>query len=130
MSQQSFDAIEPPHDLQAERNCLGAMAYRRANVPVVIDTGLEPGHFYAPDHARWYGTLFESWCNDEGIPNLSSATLGSLADCIYHVPEASDPARYARIVLDTAIMRHGFYVAAGIEPPEHVGWPEWWAVRR
>lgn len=117
MSQPAAPLVEPPHDLTLERHCLGAMSYRRANVEAVVDTGLEPGHFYAPDHARLYGTIFEHWVNDWAL------------DRVYDAPQVSRPDLYAVELIAIAERRAQFFAAAGIDAGVHVGWPEWWAAR-
>lgn len=114
--------LHVPHDTWAERNLIGACTYLPVNVLVCVDAGLEPGHFYHPDHRRRYGELWDCWrANRDPDPGLTrDGTTGPA----YDAPQISNPSEYVHIILDCARRRAIIDDALGKTRP-FTTWAEW-----
>ena len=107
----------PPHDMEAERGALGSILL---NPPIIDEVSLllRAGHFYDDSHRVLYDTM---WRMNEAAQRIDitlltnrlkrennferiggAAALGKIASA---VPNAAHAVYYARIVLETALLR-------------------------
>ncbi|HVL81161.1 MAG TPA: replicative DNA helicase [Actinomycetota bacterium] len=107
----------PPHNLEAEESCLGAMLLSEASISDVLER-LRPDDFYKPGHRRIYDAIVSLFGRGEAVDAITvgeelrrSGTLGEIGGREYllqlvgSVPAASNASYYARIVEETALLR-------------------------
>jgi replicative DNA helicase len=80
-----------PADEDAERSLIGALVYQPDNVPAVVASGLEAGHFYNPACAALYERVVAAW--PLGVFALYWAE--ELAPYVASAPQVSRPDLYA-----------------------------------
>jgi replicative DNA helicase len=110
--------LEPPHSTDAERSLLGAIFKDAEAMNAVVDVIDDERHFYVPRHRvifRAMLTLYERGepCDITTVANemLRAQSLEQSGGRVYLVELAEDVvssanvARYASIVLETALMR-------------------------
>lgn len=113
------DLVDP----WTERHLLGALTYRPQGIEAVVESGLEPGHFTQPAHARAYFNLFRAWCDDvDPDPGLQHDGVDGPA---YGTPQVSDPEAYAHRILNLAERRNLYHVALEEHVPFY-GWQDYW----
>ncbi len=107
----------PPHNLEAEESCLGAMMLSEASISDVL-AKLQPPDFYKPAHRRIYEAVVALFGRGEAVDPVTVAEelrrWGALEDIggkayLFHlvnsVPAASNAAFYSRIVEETSLLR-------------------------
>ncbi len=119
----------PPHDIDAERAALGAMLLE----PEAIGTAVEilrenPAEvFYAPAHQHLYAGMLSLYRNNAGVDSTTlvhqlsrdgtiedAGGASYVAELTSAVPTAANIEHYARIVLDTAVLRRAITVCTRV----------------
>jgi replicative DNA helicase len=108
----------PPHDDAAEQVVLGAMLLSPRAIADVIETNLQPRHFYRPANATIYGVILDQYTRNQPTDPVAVASrlaeLGELAHiggaghlhtCTAAVPTAAMAGAYATTVADRALRR-------------------------
>jgi len=117
----------PPHNLQAEESVLGAALLSRDAIGVVGELGLTVRDFYSPAHQNIFDVVQSLYSSSvpvdvvtvadelrrngllEGIGGIER--LNELQDA---TPSVSGAEHYARIVMDTALLRRLIHTAGEI----------------
>lgn len=107
----------PPHNLEAEESCLGAMLLSEASISDVLEK-IRPEDFYKPAHRKIFDGIVSLFGRGEAVDAVTvseelrrSGTLDDVGGRPYllhlvgSVPAASNAAYYARIVEETAMLR-------------------------
>ena len=117
----------PPHNLDAEESLLGALLLSREVVGVVGEMGLHVDHFYKPAHQHVYAairgliaeghavdvvTVADELRRNGLLEDIGGAAM--LLELQNATPAISNAARYAKIVIDTAVLRRLIGVASEI----------------
>jgi replicative DNA helicase len=122
-----IDVRIPPHNLAAEESLLGALLLSRDVVGQVAELGIVPDHFYKPAHQHAYVAIRGLMANGQPVDVITVADelrrnglldevggLPFLQELQNATPAISNAARYAKIVLDTALLRRLIGVASEI----------------
>ncbi|MCU1500883.1 MAG: dnaB [Ilumatobacteraceae bacterium] len=117
----------PPHNLNAEESLLGALLLSRDVVGQVGEMGLQVDHFYKPAHQHVYAavrgliaegnavdvvTVADELRRNGLLEDIGGAAM--LLELQNATPAISNAARYAKIVIDTAVLRRLIGVASEI----------------
>ncbi|MEO5901325.1 MAG: replicative DNA helicase [Ilumatobacteraceae bacterium] len=117
----------PPHNLSAEESLLGALLLSRDVVGIVGEMGLHVDHFYKPAHQHVYAavrgliaggnavdvvTVADELRRNGLLEDIGGAAM--LLELQNATPAISNAARYAKIVIDTAVLRRLIGVASEI----------------
>jgi replicative DNA helicase len=121
------DVRIPPHNLAAEESLLGALLLSRDVVGQVAELGLQADHFYKPAHQHTYIAMRGLMTSGQPVDVITVADelrRGGLLDEVGGLPflqelqnatpAISNASRYAKIVLDTALLRRLIGVASEI----------------
>src|SRR6476661_10254847 len=117
----------PPHNLDAEESLLGALLLSRDVVNQVSELGLYVDHFYKPAHQHVYASIRGLMHNGQPVDVVTVADelrrnglldeIGGapfLLELQNATPAISNATRYAKIVIDTAVLRRLIGVASEI----------------
>jgi replicative DNA helicase len=117
----------PPHNLQAEESVLGAALLSRDAIGVVGEAGLSVRDFYSPAHQHIFDAIQSLYSSSDPVDIVTVADelrrngllddvgglerLNELQDA---TPSVSGAEHYARIVMDTALLRRLIHTAGEI----------------
>jgi replicative DNA helicase len=117
----------PPHNLQAEESVLGAALLSRDAIGVVGELGLTVRDFYSPAHQNVFDAALSLYSSSGPVDVVTVADelrrnglldeiggierLNELQDA---TPSVSGAEHYARIVMDTALLRRLIHTAGEI----------------
>ena len=117
----------PPHNLQAEESVLGALMLSRDAIGVVGEAGLKVRDFYSPAHQQIFDVIRSLYSSsgpvdvvtvsDELRRNGLLDDLGGmerLNELLNATPSVSGAEHYARIVMDTGLLRRLIQTAGEI----------------
>jgi replicative DNA helicase len=117
----------PPHNLQAEESVLGALLLSRDAVGVVGEAGLRVRDFYSPAHQHIFDVVQALYSSSGPVDVVSVADelrrnglldeLGGierLNELQNATPSVSGAQHYAKIVMDTALLRRLIHTAGEI----------------
>lgn len=117
----------PPHNLSAEESVLGAVLLSHDAMGDVSEKGLRPDHFYKPAHQHIFDGVSALYRSGQAVDTITVADelrrAGLLeqiggAETLHQLqnatPAISNAAHYARIVMDTALLRGLIHVAGDI----------------
>ncbi len=127
MSLRRGDGRVPPHNLSAEESLLGALLLSRDVVGQVAELGVLVDHFYKPAHQHVYAAIRGLMANGQPVDAVTVADelrrnglleeIGGaqlLMELQNATPAISNAGRYAKIVVDTAVLRRLIGVASEI----------------
>lgn len=116
-----------PHNLDAEESLLGAMLLSRDSIVMAQDADLRAEDFYKPAHARIYETIVALWERLEPVDPVSVADDLRRVNLLEQVggpsflltlqagtPATSNAGRYAKIIVEHAILRRGITLAGEV----------------
>jgi replicative DNA helicase len=117
----------PPHNLQAEESVLGAALLSRDAIGIVAELGLTVRDFYSPAHQNIFDAVQALYSSSGPVDVVTVADelrrngllddvggmerLNELQDA---TPSVSGAEHYARIVMDTALLRRLIHTAGEI----------------
>ena len=117
----------PPHNLQAEESVLGALLLSRDAIGVVGEAGLKVRDFYNPAHQQIFDAIRSIYSSSGPVDVVTVADelrrhgvleeLGGierLNELQNATPSVSGAEHYARIVMDTALLRRLIHTAGEI----------------
>ena len=117
----------PPHNLQAEESVLGALLLSRDAIGVVGEAGLNVRDFYSPAHQHIFDAIRSLYSSSGPVDVVTVADelrrhnmlddLGGmerLNELQNATPSVSGAEHYARIVMDTALLRRLIHTAGEI----------------
>lgn len=117
----------PPHNLQAEESVLGALLLSRDAVGVVGEAGLKVRDFYSPAHQQIFDVVQALYSSSGPVDVVSVSDelrrnglldeLGGierLNELQNATPSVSGAEHYAKIVMDTALLRRLIHTASEI----------------
>ncbi len=117
----------PPHNLQAEESVLGALLLSRDAIGVVGEAGLNVRDFYSPAHQHIFDAVRSLYSSSGPVDVVTVADelrrhnlldeLGGierLNELQNATPSVSGAEHYARIVMDTALLRRLIHTAGEI----------------
>ncbi len=117
----------PPHNLQAEESVLGALLLSRDAIGVVGEAGLNVRDFYSPAHQHIFDSVRSLYSSSGPVDVVTVADelrrhglldeIGGIArlnDLQNSTPSVSGAEHYARIVMDTALLRRLIHTAGEI----------------
>ena len=117
----------PPHNLQAEESVLGALLLSRDAIGVVGEAGLGVRDFYSPAHQHVFDSIRSLYSSSGPVDVVTVADelrrhgllddiggIERLNDLQNATPSVSGAEHYARIVMDTALLRRLIHTAGEI----------------
>ena len=117
----------PPHNLQAEESVLGALLLSRDAIGVVGEAGLNVRDFYSPAHQHIFDSIRSLYSSSGPVDVVTVSDelrrhglldevggLERLNDLQNATPSVSGAEHYARIVMDTALLRRLIHTAGEI----------------
>jgi len=117
----------PPHNLQAEESVLGALLLSRDAIGVVGEAGLEVRDFYNPAHQHIFDVIRSIYSTSGPVDVVTVADelrrnglleqiggIERLNQLQNETPSVSGAEHYARIVMDTALLRRLIHTAGEI----------------
>ena len=117
----------PPHNLQAEESVLGALLLSRDAIGVVGEAGLNVRDFYSPAHQHIFDSIRSLYSSSGPVDVVTVADelrrhglldeiggIERLNDLQNATPSVSGAEHYARIVMDTALLRRLIHTAGEI----------------
>jgi replicative DNA helicase len=117
----------PPHNLQAEESVLGALLLSRDAIGVVGEAGLKVRDFYSPAHQHVFDSIRSLYSSSGPVDVVTVADelrrhglldevggIERLNDLQNATPSVSGAEHYARIVMDTALLRRLIHTAGEI----------------
>ncbi len=117
----------PPHNLQAEESVLGALLLSRDAIGIVGEAGLGVRDFYSPAHQHIFDAIRSLYSSSGPVDVVTVADelrrhnlleeLGGierLNELQNATPSVSGAEHYARIVMDTALLRRLIHTAGEI----------------
>jgi replicative DNA helicase len=117
----------PPHNLQAEESVLGALLLSREAIGVVGEAGLAVRDFYSPAHQHVFDAIRSQYSSSGPVDVVTVADelrrhglldevggIERLNDLQNATPSVSGAEHYARIVMDTALLRRLIHTAGEI----------------
>ena len=117
----------PPHNLQAEESVLGALLLSRDAIGVVGEAGLNVRDFYSPAHQHIFDAVRSLYSSSGPVDVVTVADelrrhnlldeLGGmerLNELQNATPSVSGAEHYAKIVMDTALLRRLIHTAGEI----------------
>ena len=117
----------PPHNIDAEESLLGALMLSRDVVGQVAELGVLVEHFYKPAHQHVYAAVRGLMANGQPVDVVTVSDelrrnglldeIGGapfLLELQNATPAISNASRYAKIVIDTAVLRRLIAVASEI----------------
>ncbi|HUV17381.1 MAG TPA: DnaB-like helicase N-terminal domain-containing protein, partial [Ilumatobacteraceae bacterium] len=117
----------PPHNLQAEESVLGALLLSRDAIGVVGEAGLNVRDFYSPAHQHVFDSIRSLYSSSGPVDVVTVADelrrhglldeiggIERLNDLQNATPSVSGAEHYARIVMDTALLRRLIHTAGEI----------------
>ena len=121
------DGRVPPHNLDAEESLLGALLLSRDVVGTVAELGVQVDHFYKPAHQHVFAAMRGLMASGQPVDVVTVADelrrnglldevggAALLVDLQNATPAVSNATRYAKIVMDTALLRRLIAVAGEI----------------
>src|SRR4051795_10287900 len=122
-----IDTRVPPHNINAEESLLGALLLSRAVSDQMGDRGVGIDHFYKPAHQHIYAAIRGLMAIGQPVDAVTVADelrrnglldeIGGapfLLELQNATPAISNASRYAKIVIDTAVLRRLIAVASEI----------------
>ena len=117
----------PPHNLDAEESLLGGMMLSRDVVNQIAEMGVSADHFYKPTHQHVFSAMRGLMANGQPVDVVTVSDElrrnGLLEECggaaallelQNNTPSGANSGRYAKIVLDTAMLRRLISVSGEI----------------
>ncbi|MDX2380506.1 MAG: replicative DNA helicase [Acidimicrobiia bacterium] len=117
----------PPHNLQAEESVLGAALLSRDAIGVVAELGLTVRDFYSPGHQNIFDAVRSLYSSSGPVDVVTVADelrrngllddiggIERLSELQDATPSVSGAEHYARIVMDTALLRRLIHTAGEI----------------
>jgi len=117
----------PPHNLQAEESVLGALLLSRDAIGVVGEAGLEVRDFYSPAHQHIFDVIRSIYSTSGPVDVVTVSDelrrhglldqvggIERLNQLQNETPSISGAEHYARIVMDTALLRRLIHTAGEI----------------
>jgi replicative DNA helicase len=117
----------PPHNLQAEESVLGALLLSRDAIGMVGEAGLKVRDFYSPAHQHVFDAITSLYSSSGPVDVVTVADelrrhglldeiggIERLNDLQNATPSVSGAEHYARIVMDTALLRRLIHTAGEI----------------
>ena len=117
----------PPHNLQAEDSVLGALLLSRESIGVVGEAGLTEGDFYNPANQHIFDAIRSIYTSSGPVDVVTVSDelrrsglldevggLERLNDLQNATPSVSGAEHYAKIVMDTALLRRLIHTAGEI----------------
>src|SRR3954447_6448500 len=117
----------PPHNIDAEESLLGALMLSREVVGQAAELGVLVEHFYKPAHQHVYAAVRGLMANGQPVDVVTVSDelrrnglldeIGGapfLLELQNATPAISNASRYAKIVIDTAVLRRLIAVASEI----------------
>jgi len=117
----------PPHNLQAEESVLGSLLLSREAIGVVGEAGLGPRDFYNPAHQHVFDAIRALYSTSGPVDVVTVADelrknglldeiggIERLNELQNATPSVSGAEHYARIVMDTALLRRLIHTAGEI----------------
>jgi len=117
----------PPHNLQAEESVLGALLLSREAIGVVGEAGLNVRDFYSPAHQQMFDAIRALYSSSKPVDVVTVSDelrrhglldeiggIERLNDLQNATPSVSGAEHYARIVMDTALLRRLIHTAGEI----------------
>jgi len=117
----------PPHNLSVEESVLGAVLLSHDAMGDVSEKGLRPEHFYKPAHQHLFDAVSALYRSGQPVDAITVADELRRAGLLEQVggaetlhqlqnatPAISNAPHYARIVMDTALLRGLIHVAGDI----------------
>ena len=117
----------PPHNLQAEESVLGALLLSRDAIGTVGEEGLKPRDFYNPANQHIFDAVRSLYSTSSPVDVVTVADVLSKAGLLDEVggverlnelqnatPSVSGAVHYAKIVMDTALLRRLIHTAGEI----------------
>jgi replicative DNA helicase len=117
----------PPHNLDAEQSLLGALLLSREVQVQVGELRVHTEHFYKPSHQHIYAAIRGLMQSGEAVDIVTVADelrrnglleeiggAATLAELQNATPSLGNAGRYAKIVLDTALLRKLIAVAGDL----------------
>jgi replicative DNA helicase len=117
----------PPHNLQAEESVLGALLLSRDAIGVVGEAGLNVRDFYSPAHQHIFDSIRSLYSSSGPVDVVTVADelrrhglldevggIERLNELQNATPSVSGAEHYARIVMDTALLRRLIHTAGEI----------------
>src|SRR5690606_30904715 len=117
----------PPHNLQAEESVLGALLLSRDAIGVVSELGLDVRDFYSPVHQHVFDAIKALYTSSGPVDVVTVADelrrhglldqvggIERLNELQNATPSVSGAEHYARIVMDTALLRRLIHTAGEI----------------
>jgi len=117
----------PPHNLQAEESVLGALMLSREAIGLVGEAGLGPRDFYNPAHQHIFDAIRSLYSGSSPVDVVTVADelrrhnlldqvggIERLNELQNMTPSVSGAEHYAKIVMDTALLRRLIHTAGEI----------------
>lgn len=117
----------PPHNLQAEESVLGALLLSREAIGVVGELGLGPADFYNPANQHVFDVIKSIYSTSGPVDVVTVADglrrngllddvggIERLSELQNATPSVSGAEHYAKIVMDTALLRRLIHTASEI----------------
>jgi replicative DNA helicase len=117
----------PPHNLQAEESVLGALLLSRDAIGVVGEAGLGPRDFYNPGNQHIFDVIRSIYSTSGPVDIVTVADelrkhglleeiggIERLSELQNATPSVSGAEHYAKIVMDTALLRRLIHTASEI----------------
>ncbi|MEM1333525.1 MAG: replicative DNA helicase, partial [Actinomycetota bacterium] len=117
----------PPHNLQAEESVLGALLLSRDAIGAVGEAGLGPRDFYNPAHQQIFDAIRALYSGSSPVDVVTVADelrrhaildqiggIERLNELQNMTPSVSGAEHYAKIVMDTALLRRLIHTAGEI----------------
>lgn len=117
----------PPHNLQAEESVLGALLLSRDAIGVVGELGLGPRDFYNPANQNVFDVIRSIYSTSGPVDVVTVADglrknnmlddvggIERLSELQNATPSVSGAEHYAKIVMDTALLRRLIHTASEI----------------
>lgn len=129
----------PPHNIQVEESLLGAMLLSRHAVDDVIEAGVAIADFYKPSHQYIFEAMSAIRATSTAIDAVTVADelrrsghldeiggIEALLELQLATPAISNAKRYAKIIIETAILRRmigaaGEIASLAYDEPDDVG---------
>lgn len=118
------DQRVPPHNTRAEEGLLGAMLVSRDAISAAVESGVNPEDFYKPAHGHIYEAVTDLFGRAQAVDVITvdehlrrcghADAAGPALVSLQAAGGIGNPARYARIVAEHALMRRLIHAAGTI----------------